>query len=78
MACHRHFFAIEGWQGKWATVMVDERPRSGKPCKTKLREDRLIALCGWKNRFPTLAHIRGEFNFGGHISVRTVNRWLNE
>jgi hypothetical protein len=52
------------------TVMIDERPRSGRPRKTKHREDRQIALCGWKNRFPTSARIRGELNFGGHISVK--------
>jgi hypothetical protein len=42
--------------------MVDERPRSDRPRRTY---------------FATLARIRDEFNFGGPVSVRTVNTRRN-
>jgi len=47
-----------------ATVMVDEHPQSGRPCKAKPREDRLMARCARRNRFSISARIRGELNFG--------------
>lgn len=32
-------------------------------------EDRLIARCARKNRFPTPARIRDALNFGDHVSI---------
>ena len=58
--------------------MVDERPRSGRLCKTAPREDRLKARCARRNRFATSARIQDELNFGGYVSVKTVNRRLEE
>jgi hypothetical protein len=61
-----------------ATGMVDDRARSGRPRKSTHREDRLIAWCAWRNRFNTSARILDELNFRDRVSVRTVNRSLNE
>lgn len=61
-----------------ATGMVDERLWSGRPRKTTYREDRLISWCNRRNSFATTASIHDELNFGGHVSVRTVNIQLNE
>ena len=62
-----HHFVIDRlMQRLQATGIVDERPRSDRPHKTKRRDDRLIS------RFATRTR------FGGHISVRNVNRRLNE
>ena len=57
-----------------ATGMVYERPRSCRSSKTTPREQRLIARCASRIHFATSAHIRDELNFGGHVSVRTVNK----
>lgn len=51
-----------------ATGMVDKHLRSWRPRKTMPREDWLI------DHFATSAHIQDELNFGGLVSVRTVNR----
>jgi hypothetical protein len=40
--------------------------------------DRLLARHARRNRSATSVCIRNELNYGGHISVRTVNRRLNE
>ena len=62
-----------------ATGVVDERPRSGRPRKkTTPRENRIVARWATRTRFATSARIRDELNFGGHVSVRTVIRRLNE
>jgi transposase len=65
-------------QGQQATGMIDEYPQSGSPRKTTPREDRLIACCARRNRFASSDRIRGGLNFGGHVSVRTFNRRVNE
>jgi transposase len=59
-------------------VMVDWRPRSGRPLKTTPRKDRLIALCARRNHFSTSARNRDDLNFRGNVSVRTANRRRNE
>ena len=62
-----HHFVIDRlMQSLEATGIVDERPRSGRPHKTKRKDDRRIFRCAMRARF------------GGHISVRNVNRRLNE
>jgi len=58
--------------------MVDECPRCGRPRKTTLREDRLIARCASRNIFAISARVGDELNFGSHVSVRTVNTRINE
>jgi hypothetical protein len=55
-----------------------EHQRSRWHCKTTPREDRIIDRCAKRNRFATSARIQNEMNFGGDVSVRTVNRRLNE
>jgi transposase len=52
-----------------ATGMVDEHPRYRRRRKTTPIEDRLIARCARKNRFPTPARIRDALNFGDHVSI---------
>jgi len=61
-----------------ATGMVDERPRYSRRRKTAPIEDKLIARCARRNRFPTPVRIRDALNFGGHVSVneqRLCTRW---
>ena len=88
MACHRPGFSNRSMAGQLgvhhsvidrlvqclqATEMVDERPRSDRPRKCTHREDMLIARGARRNRFDTSVRIRDELNFGGCVSVRTVN-----
>jgi len=61
-----------------ATEMVDERPRSDRPRKTTPRDNMLVARFVRRNRFTTSARIRDEIIFWGLVSVRTINRSLNE
>ena len=65
-------------QGLEATGIIDECPQSGSPRKTTPREDMLIAQCARRNRFVSSDRIRDGLNFGGHVSVRTVSRRVNE
>ena len=48
------------------------------PRKCTHREDMLIARCARRNHFDTSVRIRDELNFGGRVSVRTVNRRLSK
>ena len=61
-----------------ATEMVDERPRFHRPRKTTPRDNMLVARLVRRNRFTTSARIRDELNCWGLVSVRTINRSLNE
>ena len=60
-----------------ATGMIGVRLRSGTSRKTTPREDRLIARNARINRFATSTRILDEVNFGGHVSVRTVDTRIN-
>ena len=65
-----HHFVIDRlMQRLEATGMVDERPRYSRRRKTAPIEDRLIAQCARRNRFPTPVRIRDVLNFGGLVSV---------
>jgi hypothetical protein len=71
-----HFVNNHLMQHLQVNRIVDERLRSDRPRKTTPGQDKLIARWTWRNRFDTSARIRDELNFGGHVSVRTVNRRL--
>jgi transposase len=59
------------------TGNVTDRPRAGRPCKTTLREDRLISRWARQRPFSTAGAFRGNLAFGGHISTHTVIRHLH-
>jgi hypothetical protein len=59
------------WNGLWTSAMWQAR-------KTAYRVDRLIAQCTKSNHFSKSARILDELNFADRVSVRTVNRRLNE
>ena len=57
------------------TRMIDQFRGLAGPAKLHIER---IAWCARRNRFATSARVRDELNFGGHVSVRTVIRQLNE
>jgi transposase len=72
-----HFIIVRLMQRFRQTGNVTDRPRAGRPCKTKLREDRLIYRRARQRPFSTAGALRGNLAFGGHISTRTVIRHLH-
>ena len=72
-----HFIIVRLMQRFRQTGNVTDRPRAGRPCKTKLREDRLIYRRARQRPFSTAGAIRGNLALGGHISPSTVIRRLH-
>jgi len=56
---------------------VEERPRSGRPRKTTIREDRTLSRSVTRYPFRTARWLRDDWNTPNRVSVRTVNRRLN-
>lgn len=62
-----------------ATGSVEDRPRTGRPSKTSLRERRMIVRNSLKNRQMTSTQLAAQHNLTGQtLSKRTVQRILNK
>jgi transposase len=59
------------------TGNVTDCPRAGRPRKMMPREDQLISRRERQRQFSTAGALRGNLEFGGHISTRTVIRRLH-
>ena len=56
---------------------MSERQRSGRPRKTSVRQDRVLACRARMMRFKVGRRLREEWNIPNTVSVRTVTRKLN-
>ena len=72
-----HSIIIRLMQRFRQTGNVTDRPRAGRPRKTKPREDRLISRRERQRPFSTAGALCGNLAFGGHISTRTIIRRLH-
>lgn len=60
------------------TGSIDNRPRSGRPMKTTIRERRSLCRLSKKDPFKTSNQLHQDSNLTQTISARTVRRVLNK